>query len=543
MNNIKQKSIRRLSALFLVFMLAGVLFTACKDEFFDDSVTHDLPGAPTLTAALTSAGDSTVVFSYTQSVAGWLSYGVLSGEGNTVPEDDELLTSALSADKKGGFKVTADNLSGTVTVSGLMPNSDYEIFVISANVEGVVSDVQGPLAFSTSDNVAPSLDGTTPAVSETANKALGFDVTLNFDESVKVLDESKFIFSYLDMETLDLVEVTADSANASGKNVIVYQAATNIHGQYVFLTVEDGAVADITGNTYDGITSGLDTEDLPEGLYWRISLVDFTFNSSVPEDGEIITAPDFAFKLNYGRAIAINDDYTKDMVKIKYTVGNVVTETLVDESYLEVVDDTVLVIKFPILPDHGQAISLYVEEGVALDIYDNPVSEVAYGDISCNYYGYDRTHILGNYTMNGTSYWDGGDESLDITIEADPGSDNGIIINGFLGSTESIIGEFDGDYGTITISIDEQSLGDIFGDGSEVLLILYDGVIECQIDPVGDMVCVNWWGFYVEPGLGWYNIYTSSEWVKEVPPPTAAIKSPVVPAKRILSTDKKLERK
>ncbi len=150
------------------------------------------------------------------------------------------------------------------------------------------------------------------------------------------------------------------------------------------------------------------------------------------------------------------------MVKFKYSSWDgLVTTEVSAAANCEVVSDTILRITLPRVPEPGDNIALYLDEGVIIDDYGNPNSISDY-EFNWNFPRLSITDIVGQYVVSGVSYFD---ESVVVTdtvsIELKPDDSNSVIITGLfkslLGSSDPVIGNFDA--GRSLILISEQVIG------------------------------------------------------------------------------------
>lgn len=515
--------------LFLAF------FVGCTK--FENYESKKLADAPTVSVSLEEVKDSSVVVSFTSSATGFLSFILLEGVANETPDSTALIELNVSAIDDGSYEVLTAGEKISHEFAGLTQNTVYEVFAVSQNTDGVLSKVSDALMIKTSDAYAPVLDKIAPAVSNKPEQAVDFEITLTFDEPIGTVDASKFTFVYF----FEDIETKAESVTVNEKNpyeVVVTQTRSAHPRDYVFLSYDEGAVLDIVGNPVTSQVSGLDEDGYIVGLHWRAVPEPFEFDVTkfVPENGTAVSDPEFA--IEFTAPVPVESKADDGDIKI-IVIGSGVKSIYDVPAANIIVDENgtdIQVIK-PVIPTFGEMVYIEIAAGTFTDDYGNPniviesgIDGIAVEDDPITEigwlisYGYEIDMVIGMYTFNGISFWEGKDESFDVEIVADPEDENQVIINGFYGSKTPIPAVFNGDFATLTITVPETDflLGDLFNDGGETYFWSYeDTKFVIYILPNGDMVTdpIYWLALYwqlSDEEKGFKNMFTESTWTKKV---------------------------
>lgn len=510
-----------------------VLFASCaKFEKFEST---KLAGAPTVTLATEEVKDSSVVVSFSSNAPGFLSFAMYKGVGNPKPDSAALIQLNIKALDMGSGEVLTAGEKLTYEFAGLTQNTVYEVFAVSQNEDGVLSVVPNALMIKTSDAYDPVLNSSTPARSNTADKAANFEVILTFDEPISMADAGKFTFTYL----LEGAEAPAASATVNPTNpfqVIVTQSREAHAGDYVLLSFEEGAVKDLVGNSVSEWVSGFDEDGL-YGLFWRVARESWSFDVAAitPEAGSAVADPEFEIVLK--APVVVSSKVTDANVRMVLVGAGVTSVYKVPAANVALADDgkTITITK-PFTPTYGERVYVEIDAGAFTDAFSNANTTIESGKDGVNpteapvtevgwliSYGYTRDMVIGNYTFAGVSYWAGADESFDVEIVADPDDANKVIINGFYGSSTPIPATFNGDFATLTVAAEtDYLLGDLYDDGGETYFWSYQETqFVMNIQPNGDMVTdPNYWLalYWVSADgaeEGWVNIFVESTWTKQ----------------------------
>src|SRR4028118_1514117 len=315
------------------------------------------------------------------------SEAIQKGTGNLVIKklSDNSLVETIAA--------TADN----VTVSGsqvtinptanLAPGTDY--YVEIAN--GVITDIAGNNYAGITGNsswnfttVAPA-DTTPPTASSLspADNATGVGVAdnlvLNFSEAIQKGTGNLEIKKLSDNSVVETIAVTAANVTVSGSELTINPTADLGEGTDYYVEIANGAITDIAGNNYAGITGN---------STWN-------FTTVVPADTTPPTASSLSPADNV-TGVGVGDNLVLNFSEaIQKGTGNIVLKKLSDNSVVETIAATAANVtvsgsQVTINPtaDLGEGSDYYVE-----------IANGAITDIAANNYA----GITGNSTWNFTT--------------------------------------------------------------------------------------------------------------------------------------------
>ena len=280
-NNIKY--IKRIS----IFVLALVISAACVK--WEEETRPSLDSASTVTLAVLSAGDSSVVVSFSNSSNGYVALNLYEGTGNAVPTELEDREAMLTGNVSSMEYYSAQTEVGTVyqvTFEGLIQDASYEVMGVANNGDGVVSVVE-VLPLATADSHPPVLSSTDPEVGYSPVLPIDGSVVLVFDEPILYDDTKDLTFS----EWYDNEDVVAGSVTVSGNTATVTLGADLTNRDYVWLSYPEGAFTDLSGNLAAEMVTYLDGNSFV-GLYWRAVAKDFEALTILPEEDVVPTGFD-----------------------------------------------------------------------------------------------------------------------------------------------------------------------------------------------------------------------------------------------------------
>lgn len=359
-----------------------VLFVSCAK--FENYESKQLASAPTLKIAREEIMDSSVVVSFTSSTTGFLSFALFEGKGNPTPDSSALIQLNVNAMQMGSGELTVANQPVWVEMNGLKQNTNYELFAVSQNNDGVLSKVTNALLITTTDKHGPELSDIDPAVSTDDEQSTDFQIFLSFDEPISTADAGKFIFTYF-LEGADAVASSAIVNPDDPYQVIVSQSREAHSGDYVFLSFSDGAVEDIVGNKVGSFESGVDDTGAPFGLYWRTARVgwDIDLESVNPAAGTTISDPEFT--IEFKTTVATKNKVADGSVRLIVVNENVTSiyKVLAENVILADDEETVTITK-PFTPISGDSIYLEIDAGAFTDNYGNPNNVIESGKDGIN---------------------------------------------------------------------------------------------------------------------------------------------------------------
>lgn len=360
----------------LTIISVGIYFMGCTQ--FEEYKSLDASKAPATSLAVSEVADSSFILDISTDKAGHLGYAISTDTASIV---EAISIISLSLDGADGIVATDvyeydEAKSETITIGGLMPNSFYKVHVAATNTDGVESVVK-TFIVKTDDGVGPTFVSSSPAISGDADVATNTPIVLTFDEPILVNPDKHFTFSYY-FAGKD-TSLTLDSTFVDGSTITVLQSQMAHSGDYFFLSWEEGAVTDLSGNICDERISGV-IEGALKGNFYRFEYKNFDIDSThiTPVVNTAIAEHDFVIDVSFPFPISL-EDITSDMLMINYSNWLGVEERQVSVAdNCEIINDSTLRITQNHDANHGDFISLYIAEGVVADKYGNLNAESDY---------------------------------------------------------------------------------------------------------------------------------------------------------------------
>ncbi len=165
----------------------------------------------------------------------------------------------------GGYTLRLPASNYTVTFSGANIASDTEH--VSMGAQNVKLDLVNPASSSTgSPNVpAPPADTTPPTLASanpsdnSTNVAVGANLVLTFSEAVKAGSGNIVLHNSSDGSTVANIAVGDSSqVSFSGSTLTINPASDLAPGTHYYVTINSGAIQDLAGNVFAGISAGTD---------------------------------------------------------------------------------------------------------------------------------------------------------------------------------------------------------------------------------------------------------------------------------------------
>lgn len=494
----------------------GMSLTGCTD--WDDAVSENYGVGPEISINVTATADNSFSFTLTPS-NGSVFYSYVVDKGSEASELDgySLLKQQYSG-VDGGLLNATENATATIEVEA-SPNTSYVVYAVASNDKGIVGNVTSQLV-KTTDSGIPAPASAKTIEDEVAVQVAFSEGILRGDGAVTAQYFVEWTGEFIDIAAEDITVNVSDNT-ATFKFTNVPASAT------VLVSWAEGAFVDNAGNKCQAFKSGLNSAGTAfSGVYFNVADVPFDItkeNVTSPEVGGSFgdwtkTMFTFTFDMDVYRNSKLLEG---NEIKVSYTHKGKVTTVDVPTDYWTVQGKN-LIFLLPEEPAFGDWVSVSIAEGSIYDVYGNPNTETVLENVWLRSYGYTRDMVIGNYTLTYTSYW-GGDYTEQITISADPESEDGLIIDGFLSQAgivpNSVKAIFDGDYGTITIA-DEQLLYET--PTAYYLLVDAEGVGTITVNVLGNgnLTISQMWGYYVlakgEGNSGYYDASISATFVKNV---------------------------
>jgi len=443
-------------------VLALVISAACVK--WEEETRPSLDSASTVTLAVLSAGDSSVVVSFSNSSNGYVALNLYEGTGNAVPTELEDREAMLTGNVSSMEYYSAQTEVGTVyqvTFEGLIQDASYEVMGVANNGDGVVSVVE-VLPLATADSHPPMLTGTDPEVTYSPVLPVDGSVTLIFDEPILYDDTKDLTFS----EWYDNEDVVAGSVTVSGNTATVTLGADLTNRDYVWLSYPEGAFTDLSGNLAAEMLTYLDGGSFV-GLFWRAEAKEFEAISIAPEDDYIDAGGDIV--VSFAEAVDADDVEDGD-ITLTYTNGlDVITRAVLASEVSASGND--LTIAQSYIAAQGEEVSLNIPAELLSIGYGNPNAAVTAS------WGIAHPTLqtwVGNYDVAAVSYGNPGnwDEVWTAKIEPVPSDINSlaITINAGGGGGVPFLATFDD--GAMTVSIAPATeVGNLYGYGSTLMYV------------------------------------------------------------------------
>lgn len=375
------------------------------------------------------------------------------------PVAEELNASNLYAKKYTGIAQAAVKYSAspstTINVTGLKPNTTYQVYAVAGSPMGVVGEV-AVKSVTTSDGVNPVLA-----------EGAGADgiVQLAFSEAV-TLGEGEMTLRYFARQTSQIAQdiemgtytVPAENISCEG-NVVTATFAGKIHpGAYYTVDYPEGMFLDSAKNPAAALQSGFGLDEdgnlVPYGVYGRMDFNTWAFDAL---DVEVVSDPETIFTLT--SSVAQIAKFGEGTAAVTYSKdGRTVTNSLtVGSDYVLAPGpdgNAVVYMMLPEVPDFGADVSVKFEEDAFWDIWGNSSEEFEFGFLFS--YGYTVNDVTGYYEGAYYGAFDGKWWSMSLTVEESdaPEKGNVMITDGFSSDftfLKPVYATLDFDGGTLTI--------------------------------------------------------------------------------------------
>ena len=439
--------------LLFSILAIGMSLVGCTD--WDDAVSENYGSGPAISVSIDATTDYGFTFTLSPaSGAVFYSYIVAEGDAPAALDGQALLKQQYSG-LTGGLLNATENSTFTLDLSAeeaCEPNTSYVVYAVAASKEGVVGSVASAVV-TTSDAGVPY-----PTKAQVLEEGIGVQIV--FSEAV-VAGEGKVTAQYFAEWTGEFIDVPAEEMAVEVAGNVVTVAFDSIPASAtVLVSWEAGAFVDAKANPCPAMISGInEAGDDFAGVFFDVADAPFAIaeeNATAPKIGDSFGDwEETMFVFEFDMDLYRNDKVlTGEELQVIYTHEGKTTTINVPNNYWAV-QGNALLFYLPEAPNFGDLVSLTIAEGAFCDVYGNPNQEVTFEDAWLCSYGYERELIIGNYTMSYYSYaaYSKTGEFVPvtekITIEADPGNENGVLLSGFQGTDGKIEAEFNGDFGTL----------------------------------------------------------------------------------------------
>lgn len=479
----------------------GLFMASCTN--FDDPVTENYGDGPAVSIDVTATTDSTFTFTVSPaSGAQYYSYIVVKANSPQELSGATLLKGGYSGGIAG--EVVSAEKDATITnnmrVKGAplcVPNTTYQIYAVAANDKGITGAVAN-VSVTTTDGNAP-----TAKTFEQDTKAKAAAIT--FSEAVARSNGAIVAQYYKEWDINNAVTLTEEEYTVSIEgSVVTFSAPKAPAGSILTFSWESGAFVDSFGNKCTAMDSGINVNTGKfKGVYIATDKENFAVADTCFTAPKVGTSfgdwTQFMGEITFEFDVYRNDNTVKaGDLKVVYSNDNKTTAINLDATHW-MIEKNKLYFVLPEAPQFGDYIGLQMTEGAITDVYGNPNSAYEIEKAWLRSYGYKRELVIGTYTMNYTSYFDGTSLSETITTKADADSKDGVIISGLaegLGISGEVKGTFSGDYATVTVA-SGQPLEE--NDSHAVYLMNGGGgeTITYNVAANGNLSTSDLWGYYI----------------------------------------------
>lgn len=479
----------------------GLFMASCTN--FDDPVTENYGDGPAVSIDVTATTDSTFTFTVSPaSGAQYYSYIVVKANSPQELSGATLLKGGYSGGIAG--EVVSAEKDATITnnmrVKGAplcVPNTTYQIYAVAANDKGITGAVAN-VSVTTTDGNAPTAKTFKP---DTKAKA----AAITFSEAVARSNGAIVAQYYKEWDINNAVTLTEEEYTVSIEgSVVTFSAPKAPAGSILTFSWESGAFVDSFGNKCTAMDSGINVNTGKfKGVYIATDKENFAVADTCFTAPKVGTSfgdwTQFKGEITFEFDVYRNDNTVKaGDLKVVYSNDNKTTAINLDATHW-MIEKNKLYFVLPEAPQFGDYIGLQMTEGAITDVYGNPNSAYEIEKAWLRSYGYKRELVIGTYTMNYTSYFDGTSLSETITTKADADSKDGVIISGLaegLGISGEVKGTFSGDYATITVA-SGQPLEE--NDSHAVYLMNGGGgeTITYNVAANGNLSTSDLWGYYI----------------------------------------------
>lgn len=479
----------------------GLFMASCTN--FDDPITENYGDGPAVSIDVTATTDST--FTFTVSPASgtqYYSYIVVKANAPQELSGATLLKGGYS----GGVVSAVLSVEKNATITNDMrskgaplcvPNTTYQIYAVAANDKGITGAVANA-SVTTTDGNAPTAKTFKP---DTKAKA----AAVTFSEAVARSNGAIVAQYYKEWDINNAVTLTEEEYTVSIEgSVVTFSAPKAPAGSILTFSWESGAFVDNFGNKCTAMDSGINVNT---GKFKGVYIATDKENFAVADT--CFTAPkvgtpfgdwtQFMGEITFEFDVYRNDNTVKaGDLKVIYSNDNKTTAINLGATHW-MIEKNKLYFVLPEAPQYGDYIGLQMAEGAITDVYGNPNSAYEIEKAWLRSYGYKRELVIGTYTMNYTSYFDGSPLSETITTKADADSKDGVIISGLaegLGISGEVKGTFSGDYATITVAS-----GQPLEENDSYTVYLMNGgggeTITYNVAANGNLSTSDLWGYYI----------------------------------------------
>lgn len=523
---------------YLFIIVSALLALVACTKFEDESSLAVVEvGAPTIT--INSVGDTDFKATIApQTGTGFYSYAVLKGEPGTVNATN-LLKVKLSGTLAAGTVDYAKTPSKVIELSDLARNTAYTVYAIAASEQGTVGEVVSQKLI-TSDAQIPS-----PAKFSLKDDVL----TLTFSEEVTYKGKRATLnyyaintpsgaeYNIYEDKPVGSIPVTV---KAEGANATFTFSEPLPNGAYYTISYPAGTFVDVVGNPVNALESYFygETDDSgkttlkAKGVAGRIATKNFDLALYSADEEEAVI--ESVSNLMAPIWIDVPEDYVHFKAVVPATTKDIEGYSIVYEGDGETHTYTTpgpydygwngtynCALAYPNAssgrpdPEPGNYITITIPEGFLTDIYDNTNNAFVIGPFIYSY-GYTLEDIIGSYTAEVVSYFDGEMTDSFVIAESDDPEKGNVMFTTIFGDPVdeglNVYADFDMVGGTLTIPDWQKIWWNERADGYWYFAVNGADEVVLSVPAPGTIQDTGtWFGYYVSGnnGKGWGDVYKS----------------------------------
>lgn len=371
--------IQQIMKKILYVLVLAVIAVACQEMYGPIPVPNDPVYSNGIDIALSEVADDSFVVTLTpKGESAFYSYLVTEGAQAQALDSANVYALKYSGVSKGTFNY-AEATSKTVQISGLKPNTAYQVYAVAGSKTGIPSKVANA-SVRTSDTGAPYL---------TALESEGNTVTLTYSEPVTYTGTKVAAEVYPKMMVTEkpVASVTGEVSVESNVVTITF-ADIEAPGSYFTFGYPAGTFVDVLNNKCSAVIPGTffwdedDEIDCSEPFWGFIENVGLT--AKVPDIKSV-------FLKDYGDSLLVNvpglysiDNKSGYATKISHKDDSFSSESTwpMASGTDYYADGENIVIKPIGTPQPGDYVSIVIPAGAVMDIYGNTnASDIVIGPI------------------------------------------------------------------------------------------------------------------------------------------------------------------
>lgn len=226
---------------FIGFFIALAFLASCEQEAFKDYSSVPVADAPGLTLTIDSNTDSAITVSYNMNMAGRVTLAVLPASVDTPAIVD--MQGRPTADYYY-YKHDQGDAQATVTYEGLEPYTEYIVYGIGQNLDGVFSEIIMTESVRTEDFANPEIEGFAPGTAATGVSSTVLP-TIEFSEPVTFVEGKSILLTGLFSGYTETI--VADNIVYDG-NKVSFNHSEFPFNDFIFVNIDEGAFEDASGN-------------------------------------------------------------------------------------------------------------------------------------------------------------------------------------------------------------------------------------------------------------------------------------------------------